>query len=188
MAIVRPPSVSDSDWQAAAQRSAPLVGVIIITWAACESTMDTQVMRARQAKDALDSWPKLSHKFRERLNEWIRLCLAPSGQPTKPDSFREDVLRLQTIRNNIAHNISAMWIDTANELRVFCIFDNKEYEAEDAAFDYSNGPHGAPWPIKAITYSGDELLAAHNEMRRILGIIGKVMPPGGLPFPPVCAQ
>lgn len=182
MAFDAPLNVSFEDWAVAATRATPLVGVIIITWAACEATMNTQVMRKRQIEKP-GTWPKLSHKFKERLNEWIRLCLIPSGATANVELVREDLLRLQTIRNNLAHNITAMWIDTSKELRVFCTFENKNYEAETKTFDYSNGADGAPLPISSVTYSGDGLLAAHNEMRKYLALIGSLEPPNALTVP-----
>lgn len=183
MAFESPPSVPFEDWTKAAKRAVPVVGIIIITWGACEAHMNTQTHRVRMDQNPTGGWPRLSHKFKERLNEWIRLCLSTTTVCDDIEALRADMLRLQTIRNNLAHNIDAIWIDTSNELRIFCTVDNKEYEAEDAAFDYSQGLEHAPWPIKAITYAGDDLIAAHNEMRTYLKLIGSVQEPRGMPFP-----
>ncbi len=59
---------------------------------------------------------EVSHKFKERLNEWIRLCLPPLMLEAQNEEYRQELLRLQEIRNDVAHNIQLVWLDPAGKL------------------------------------------------------------------------
>jgi len=106
---------------------------------------------------------KMPHKFRDRLNEWIR-GLAQIGRAKEGDAFRTEALRLADVRNNVAHNIHGMWIDLTDELRVFTSFPNKKYDQQFQA--WTANPIGpAPSPLLAVTYGGRELADAYGQIQ-----------------------
>lgn len=156
-------------WFDAAQRAAPLVGALVIIWSAFEIILEEDIRDNRWIACkgyTLPLDPRLPHKFRDRLNEWIR-GLPEIGREGEGDAFRIEVMRLAQVRNNIAHNIHGMWIDTGNQLRFFTSFPNKNYDREWSA--WTAKPVGkSPDPLLAVTYSGDEIQAAYNDIQACL--------------------
>ena len=123
----RPPASQEPEQLAAVtQRAAPIVGAIILVFGALESVMRSLILGVRMQKASRSNrWPhntKLSHKAREQLNEWIREVLPASGRQAEGGDFRERFMRVKHVRDNLAHNIEAMWIAHGGNLRILTIF------------------------------------------------------------------
>ncbi len=169
-----PRNADIQQWHEAAQRAAPIVGAVILAWSAFELTMNEDVIaaRLRNAASGRRGAVKMNvpHKFRDRLNEWLRI-LPSVDRAHEVNAFREEAVRLADIRNNLAHNVQAMWIDKTNELRVFTTCDNKRYdrEVEDWRQDGAEKGDEPPTLLTSGTYSGDDIVSAYNDIRAALG-------------------
>lgn len=117
--------------------------------------------RWRASGTAMNS--RVQHRLKDRLAEWIKR-LDVVGRSTAGDMFRTEARRLGHVRNNLAHNVQAMWIDTTNELRIFTTWTNKDFEKEYARWE--KRPIGAPpLPLATATYSGADIEAAYNDIQ-----------------------
>jgi DNA-binding TFAR19-related protein (PDSD5 family) len=173
-----------------ANRAAPIVGVIILSFGALESIMRSMLIGLRMQKSSrADRWPpdtKLSHQARERVNEWIKNVLPVAGLEAEGDRFRERFTDVKHVRDNLAHNIEAMWIDEAGKLRVLTIFDNKQYEREHQQWWANLGKRNVgrpPMPIGYAAYSDDDLIAHYDEIRALIKFVSEAQQAPGLPIP-----
>jgi hypothetical protein len=130
---IRPPAFDQAIWDAARQRAAPIVGHIILNWTALDTGLVETIQMARMLSWVAQKAPppnrEVSHKFRERLNEWIRLALPPLGRQSEGDALRTEVLRLQAIRDDVAHNIRTMWLDDSGDVVAMVFKENTRFSS-----------------------------------------------------------
>jgi hypothetical protein len=101
-------------WEVARRRAIPAIGHLVLNWAVLDSGMTDTIYKCRMARmtdDGFDALMKpISPGFRDRLNEWIRLALPMAGQAYQGDNIRTETLRLQSIRDDIVHNVQMIWL------------------------------------------------------------------------------
>jgi hypothetical protein len=117
----KPPPLNRELTTHAADHAHPLIGHLILNWTFLDNLMTIMIHDARLLKYSTGQTDKkpnreVSHKFKERLNEWIRLCLPPLELEAKSEEYRREILHLQEIRNDVAHNIQLLWLDDAGKL------------------------------------------------------------------------
>lgn len=110
-------------WEMARQRARPAIGHLILNWALIDTAMIDTIYKCRVARVAADGFDSLdqpiSHKFAARLNEWIRLALPIAGR-TNGDTLRKEALRLQAIRDDVAHNAEMIWLADDGDFVIRC--------------------------------------------------------------------
>ncbi len=107
------PAFDPIKWEAAGHRAAPAIGYLVVSWSQIDNAVVDAIYKSRIAHRLRNGLKVLSdpvsHKFRERLNEWIRLALPAANMISSADGLRQEAMRLQAIRDDIAHNIEIVW-------------------------------------------------------------------------------
>jgi len=171
------PSPHPDEFSLAPQVAKPIIGAVILAWTGLERDMNRFILTERMKRKFVHPPErKLSHRFRENLKEWITLFLGGGGK--EAEFIRTEARLLQIIRNDIAHNIWTLRLDTQLGLAVNVVQENDRFwqEEEDwiAASQLTpppRNPKAQPATFRTDTCFGSDLADATVRMDQLAGVM-----------------
>src|SRR5689334_8036468 len=111
-------------------RAALLIGTVILAWTDVERDLNRQIRSGRTFATRGLADRKLSHKFRENLNEWLRLHVTGDDHERRRSEIRDEATALHKIRSDLAHNI---WVINTEEPELRILIVQEEDQAAKQA-------------------------------------------------------
>jgi hypothetical protein len=134
----RLPSPHPEERKLAELRAAPLIGKLILSWTELERDMNRAILNGRNIKEWKHPPDRKLNRFQDNLNEWTKLFLR-SHDNEKAKELRAEIKRLQQIRNDIAHNIWMVRLDTTLGVVINIVQENWKFWEEEAHGVSANG-------------------------------------------------
>ncbi|HVI78885.1 MAG TPA: hypothetical protein VM715_12135 [Candidatus Acidoferrum sp.] len=153
----RLPSPHPEERKLAELRAAPLIGKLILSWTELERDMNRAILNGRNIKEWKHPPDRKLSRFQDNLNEWIKLFLG-SHENEKAKEIRAETKRLQQIRNDIAHNIWMVRLDTTLGVAINIVQENWKFWEEEA--QWGKRKRNKPEKDRPETYRTTQYLEA----------------------------